>query len=167
MMPASHWRVSAPATESATEDRPLAVPTPRCINGVVNRIPNWSPARPFTRHAWPGVGSFSTETPPHAHTRRTVLSASLTSHKTTQDDASPPFIMGALLPVSLSHWPTLAAISLSIVVISLIRRLHAWHRLRQFNGPFWAAFSRWWMIRKVGGGRTHLDLREVNDKYGM
>jgi len=130
-----------------------------------------------------GLGSFSvllhfpplnsSPRSPNTQTHRTVLSATFFCFVFFVLRESTPChrhssIMGALLlPASLSHWPALAGISLTLVFISLIRRLLAWHRLRQFKGPFWAAFSRWWMIRKVGGGRTHLDLREVNEKYGM
>ncbi|KAK3347287.1 cytochrome P450 [Lasiosphaeria hispida] len=69
--------------------------------------------------------------------------------------------------VLLSSWNTFISLFvLALVSTSLARRLHAWYRLRHIRGPFWAAFSRWWMIRHVGGDRMHLDLREVNDKYG-
>lgn len=71
--------------------------------------------------------------------------------------------MGAAL---LLGWRALVGAVLALALASGIRRLRAWHRLRHFKGPFWAAFSRWWMLRHVGGTRMHLDLREVHDKYG-
>ncbi|PHH91604.1 hypothetical protein CDD83_11008 [Cordyceps sp. RAO-2017] len=39
-------------------------------------------------------------------------------------------------------------------------------RLRHIPGPCCAGFSKWWLIRAVGGGRTNLDLYEACQKYG-
>ncbi|KAK1755440.1 cytochrome P450 [Echria macrotheca] len=66
-----------------------------------------------------------------------------------------------------TNWSVvLGAVALALIGLSLARRVRQWSRLRHIPGPFWAAFSRWWLIRHVGGGRMHLDLREVNEKYG-
>lgn len=39
-------------------------------------------------------------------------------------------------------------------------------RLRHFKGPTIAGLTQIWLIRCVGGGRTHLDLQDVCEKYG-
>jgi hypothetical protein len=66
----------------------------------------------------------------------------------------------------VATWRTVVGIVLSFVLISIVQRLYAWQRLRHVPGPFWAAFSRLWMVHHVRGGRMHLDLRELHDKYG-
>lgn len=48
-------------------------------------------------------------------------------------------------------------------VISTVRQ---YFRLRHFKGPPTSGLSKWWLMRSVGGGRTHLDLYEVCEKYG-
>lgn len=70
------------------------------------------------------------------------------------------------LSVSALDWRRVLGILLSLVLVSVVKRLRAWHRLRHVKGPFWAAFSRWWMLRRIVSGRMHMDTREVNDKYG-
>ena len=50
--------------------------------------------------------------------------------------------MAALLLVT-PNWRNLVAIISSFVLVSIVRRLRAWHRLRHTQGPFWAAFSHW------------------------
>ncbi|PHH79236.1 hypothetical protein CDD80_5320 [Ophiocordyceps camponoti-rufipedis] len=61
------------------------------------------------------------------------------------------------------------------VVASLLAALVVWRawstlsqywRLRHVPGPRCAAFSKWWLLRAVAGGRTHLDLYEACQKYG-
>lgn len=49
-------------------------------------------------------------------------------------------------------------------VVSTIRQ---YLRLRHIKGPLVAGFTQVWLIRCVGGGRTHLDLWEACQKYGM
>lgn len=39
-------------------------------------------------------------------------------------------------------------------------------RLKHIPGPPSAGFSIWWLLRSTLGGRTHLDLYEVCQKYG-
>lgn len=48
----------------------------------------------------------------------------------------------------------------------ILQRIRAWYRLRHIKGPFWAAFSDFWIIRNTGGGRMYLELAEVCDQYG-
>ena len=68
----------------------------------------------------------------------------------------------------LQNWrTTLGVVSVALVASSVARRIGAWYRLRHIKGPFWAAFSRWWLVRHVPGGNMHTDLLEVTERYGM
>lgn len=58
-----------------------------------------------------------------------------------------------------------AAVLLIIVWLAL-STLRQYLRLRHIKGPPLAAFTQTWLIRCVGGGRTHLDLWEACQKYG-
>jgi hypothetical protein len=61
----------------------------------------------------------------------------------------------------------LSIFSLYILVV-VAQTIRTWYRLRYFKGPFWAAFSKWWLVRHVvGGGSFHLDSYDVCKKYGM
>lgn len=42
-----------------------------------------------------------------------------------------------------------------------------WRRLSHVSGPFWAAFSKWWMVKESLKGRQPISFKEVNDKYGV
>ena len=60
----------------------------------------------------------------------------------------------------------LGAVILLFLLASIISTVRQFFRLRQYKGPSVAGFSKWWMIKHVGGGRTHLDVYEVCQKYG-
>jgi len=63
-------------------------------------------------------------------------------------------------------WTTwLVAVTVAILYL-ILARVRAWYRLRYIKGPFWAAFSKWWMMRKTMGGQMHLDLARVCEQYG-
>lgn len=62
---------------------------------------------------------------------------------------------------------TFAAVALLIAGWSLISTIRLFNRLKHIKGPPLAGLSEWWLARSVGGGRTHLDLYEVCEKYGM
>lgn len=65
-------------------------------------------------------------------------------------------------------WLVLVTSSLGLLVLYVVcERVGSWYRLRHFKGPPLAAFSRVWLARSSTGGRLHLDLKEVNEKYGM
>ncbi|KEZ44049.1 hypothetical protein SAPIO_CDS3787 [Scedosporium apiospermum] len=69
--------------------------------------------------------------------------------------------------VSLANWrAVLGLLVVGSVTSSVARRIYAWYRLRHIKGPFWASFSRWWLVQHVSGGTMHTDLLEVNEKYG-
>uniref|UniRef100_A0A0D2YEY0 Pisatin demethylase n=1 Tax=Fusarium oxysporum (strain Fo5176) TaxID=660025 RepID=A0A0D2YEY0_FUSOF len=61
----------------------------------------------------------------------------------------------------------LAAVAGIIILICyVVSTIRQWARLRHFRGPAIAGFTQLWLISKVGGGRTHLDLWEACKKYG-
>ena len=65
--------------------------------------------------------------------------------------------------------PSLLGLGAAILLFLLARVISTFRqffRLRQYKGPPIAGFSKWWMIKHVGGGRTHLDVYEVCQKYG-
>lgn len=65
--------------------------------------------------------------------------------------------------------PSVAIAGLLLVFLTLWSALSTWrqyNRLREFKGPRLAALSKWWLIKKVGGGRAYLDFWEVTKQYG-
>ncbi|KAK1771973.1 pisatin demethylase [Phialemonium atrogriseum] len=61
---------------------------------------------------------------------------------------------------------SLAAVALLLVVWTIFSTVRQYFRLRHIKGPAGTGISKWWLIRSVGGGRTHLDMYEVCEKYG-
>src|SRR5689334_12208375 len=51
-------------------------------------------------------------------------------------------------------------------VVYFLHSLLRWYRLSHVPGPFWAAFSKYWMVRESLKGRQPTALKEVTDKYG-
>jgi hypothetical protein len=51
-------------------------------------------------------------------------------------------------------------------MLVLVDTLRAWYRLSHVPGPFWAGFSKYWMIRQALIGRQPYANQEVNEKYG-
>ncbi|KAH7192764.1 cytochrome P450 [Fusarium flagelliforme] len=65
--------------------------------------------------------------------------------------------------------PSIAIAGILVLFLTFWSALSTWRqywRLRQFKGPTLAAFSKWWLIKRVGGGRAYLDFWEVTQKYG-
>ncbi len=52
------------------------------------------------------------------------------------------------------------------VATFLLRTVMQWYRLSHVPGPFWAAFSKYWMVKQSLRGRQPTAIKEVNDKYG-
>lgn len=69
-------------------------------------------------------------------------------------DVRPSIAIAGLLVVFLTLWSALST-------------LRQYNRLREFKGPRLAALSKWWLIKKVGGGRAYLDFWEVTKQYGI
>lgn len=58
---------------------------------------------------------------------------------------------------------------LVIFAIGICWSAHAfytWHRLSHVPGPFWAALSKYWMVKESLKGRQPTAIKEVTDKYG-
>lgn len=50
-----------------------------------------------------------------------------------------------------------ACVVVLVVAWRAVCTLRQYRRLRHIPGPRSAGLSKWWLIRSVGGGRTHLD----------
>lgn len=59
------------------------------------------------------------------------------------------------------------AAGLLFITWYLVSTIRQYLRLRHIKGPLVAGFTQVWLIRCVGGGRTHLDLWGACQKYGM
>lgn len=74
----------------------------------------------------------------------------------------PSFIDRARENWSLYALPLVAVLVGAIVLDSF----RSCFRLRHIPGPWWASFSKLWLIRATAGGRMHLDYAGVAEKYG-
>lgn len=59
-----------------------------------------------------------------------------------------------------------ATVAALAVAAYLANTLWQWHRLSHIPGPFWAAFSRCWMVRQSLKGRQPIAIKQVTDTYG-
>ena len=53
-----------------------------------------------------------------------------------------------------------------LVVLYVGNAIRLWYRLRDFKGPFFAAFSKFWLLRTHIRQTAYLDVAAVCDKYG-
>ncbi|KAL1845060.1 hypothetical protein VTK73DRAFT_1208 [Phialemonium thermophilum] len=75
--------------------------------------------------------------------------------------------MDALAPLHQAlRDPLVVGVLGSVVVIFVVRTFYQWYRLSHIPGPFWAAFSKYWMVRESLKGRQPFAIKEVTDKYG-
>ena len=75
--------------------------------------------------------------------------------------------METLEPLARLPKATLASWLLGALVATLLlRTVMQWYRLSHVPGPFWAAFSKYWMVRESLKGRQPTAIKEVTDKYG-
>ncbi|KAK0636053.1 cytochrome P450 [Bombardia bombarda] len=54
----------------------------------------------------------------------------------------------------------------TLVAVVLVRLFLQWYRLSHVPGPFWAAFSKYWMVSESLKGRQPTAIKDVTDKYG-
>lgn len=66
---------------------------------------------------------------------------------------------------SLYGWVALSGIVIAVVVVATSFATH-FLRLRHVPGPWWAAYSRSWLVRVLASGDAAAKLEEVNGKYG-
>jgi hypothetical protein len=66
------------------------------------------------------------------------------------------------------HMPTYLA-SFAVVLLSglLAHQFYTWYRLSHIPGPFWAQFSKYWMVSQSLKGQMHSSFKEATDKYGQ
>ncbi|KAF4965520.1 hypothetical protein FSARC_6700 [Fusarium sarcochroum] len=55
---------------------------------------------------------------------------------------------------------------IGLMVLFVADSLRVWYRLSHVPGPFWAAFSKAWMVRQSFKGRQPYAIQEANEKYG-
>ncbi|KAF2734130.1 cytochrome P450 [Polyplosphaeria fusca] len=69
----------------------------------------------------------------------------------------------------VDHIPRATAVLtvLAAVLLAQLARVGlSWYRLSHVPGPFWAAFSKWWMVRESLKGRQPTAIKQVTDTYG-
>jgi len=76
--------------------------------------------------------------------------------------------MDALAALQQLHksMASVAILSASLATAYLAHGFYSWYRLSHVPGPFWAAFSKYWMVRESLKGRQPIAIKEVTDKYG-
>jgi hypothetical protein len=60
----------------------------------------------------------------------------------------------------------LPALAVALVVYQIFQTVLQWRRLSHVPGPFWAAFSKYWMVRESLKGRQPQAIKQMNDEYG-
>ncbi|KAM5368082.1 hypothetical protein ACJZ2D_009686 [Fusarium nematophilum] len=67
----------------------------------------------------------------------------------------------------LSGTIIVAGIASFAVALFLADTVRSWYRLSHVPGPFWAAFSKGWMVRQSLKGQQPYAIQEANEKYGL
>ncbi|SPO01775.1 related to pisatin demethylase (cytochrome P450) [Cephalotrichum gorgonifer] len=62
--------------------------------------------------------------------------------------------------------PTVATVAGTLLALFLARTLRAWYRLSHVPGPFWAGFSKYWMVRESLKGTQPYAIQNVIAEYG-
>ncbi|OHW98813.1 cytochrome P450 [Colletotrichum incanum] len=68
--------------------------------------------------------------------------------------------------MSRDYLPYTSIAVLAFIAYSIVSIVRQYLRLRHIRGPPSAGFSKWWLVRAVGSGRTHLDFYEACEEYG-
>jgi len=71
------------------------------------------------------------------------------------------------LPEWLTQAPSPSQLALTFLTIYVGHSFYSWYRLSHVPGPFWAAFSKFWLVRESLKGHQPNALKEAIDKYGM
>lgn len=75
--------------------------------------------------------------------------------------------MEALAALERLSKGTVAAGVLSAIFLAyLVHSFGQWYRLSHIPGPFWAAFSKYWMVSESLKGQQPTAIKEATDKYG-
>jgi hypothetical protein len=72
----------------------------------------------------------------------------------------------SLLRVDVAPSTALATALALLCTWPVLQTLVQWYRLSHVPGPFWAAFSKYWMVKESLKGRQPTAIKEANDRYG-
>ena len=57
---------------------------------------------------------------------------------------------------------------IAILVLAYVAQIfYQWQRLSHISGPFWASFSRFWLLRQAWKGRVHTAIKDACEEYGQ
>ncbi|KAJ4249734.1 hypothetical protein NW762_012075 [Fusarium torreyae] len=66
-----------------------------------------------------------------------------------------------------NHFGTVSlTVAIGLLILFVADSFRVWYRLSHVPGPFWAAFSKAWMVRQSFKGRQPYAIQEANEKYG-
>lgn len=54
----------------------------------------------------------------------------------------------------------------ALLIVYLIQLLYEWRRLSHVPGPFWAAFTKFWMVRQTVMRRQPYAFKNATESYG-
>ncbi|KAL9614526.1 MAG: hypothetical protein Q9167_000976 [Letrouitia subvulpina] len=78
-----------------------------------------------------------------------------------------PAVVDQVQQISSYSKSTLALYLASFVLVAfVIQRFALYSRLKQFDGPWLASFSKLWMLKETYNGTIHVAVAEVCEKYG-
>ena len=82
----------------------------------------------------------------------------------TDQGLSPGLLREAF--VALSPRTVILTAVVGLAVLFLADSLRTWYRLSHVPGPFWAGFSKAWMVRQSLKGTQPYAIQAANEKYG-
>ncbi|RKL19312.1 hypothetical protein BFJ68_g3586 [Fusarium oxysporum] len=85
---------------------------------------------------------------------------------TLEGDPSAGFLRDVLQSVTDHPRAVIATTVLGLVVLFVADTLRTWYRLSHVPGPFWAGFSKAWMVRQSFKGIQPYAIQQANEKYG-
>ncbi|KAH7203195.1 cytochrome P450 [Fusarium oxysporum] len=85
---------------------------------------------------------------------------------TLEGDPSAGFLRDVLQSVTDHPRAVIATAVLGLVVLFVADTLCTWYRLSHVPGPFWAGFSKAWMVRQSFKGIQPYAIQQANEKYG-
>ncbi|KAH7151052.1 cytochrome P450 [Fusarium sp. MPI-SDFR-AT-0072] len=83
-----------------------------------------------------------------------------------EDDTSAGFLRDVLQGLADHPRAVIVTAVLGLVVLFVADTLRTWHRLSHVPGPFWAGFSKAWMVRQSFKGIQPYAIQQANEKYG-
>ncbi|KAF5684573.1 pisatin demethylase (cytochrome P450) [Fusarium circinatum] len=83
-----------------------------------------------------------------------------------EGDTSAGFLRDVWQGVADHPRAVIATAALGLVVLFVADTLRTWYRLSHVPGPFWAGFSKAWMVRQSFKGTQPYAIQQANEKYG-